>query len=137
MGYSSGISKFDLSLIAVEGDESISFSWEYSTDLFKPETLERMTGHFIHLLSQVAEKPGNTIGEMELVTIEERAQLLLEFNGLERCGENVSYSNYSNEKTLYGLFWEQVERVGDEIALYGEAFGISGISGISVVRWLL
>ena len=47
------ISKFDLTLSVAEHEEGFSCGWEYSVDLFRRETIERMAGHFAVLLEGV------------------------------------------------------------------------------------
>lgn len=56
------IAKFDLSLFANEESGRLRFSWEYSTELFERETIERWTGHWRRLLEQVAEDPDIKLG---------------------------------------------------------------------------
>ena len=41
--------KFDLTLEASEAETEIQFSVEYSTALFRKETIQRMIGHFLQL----------------------------------------------------------------------------------------
>jgi len=47
------VAHFDLYLAAYEGKEAIGFYIEYSTTLFKRETIEKMTKYFVELLEQV------------------------------------------------------------------------------------
>ncbi|HAS01195.1 MAG TPA: non-ribosomal peptide synthetase, partial [Brevibacillus sp.] len=101
-------SKFDLTWAAVE-KESLHFSVEYSTRLFKKETIERMAKHFAHLLNQVAENPDLSLSDMELATDEEVYQLLEEFNNTE--------ADYPSDKTIHQQFEQKVEENPDQIAL--------------------
>ncbi|WP_242072835.1 condensation domain-containing protein, partial [Brevibacillus laterosporus] len=101
-------SKFDLTWAAVE-KESLHFSVEYSTRLFKQETIERMAKHFAHLLNQVAENPDLSLTDMELATDEEVYQLLEEFNNTE--------ADYPSDKTIHQQFEQKVEENPDQIAL--------------------
>lgn len=50
-------SKFDLALIAEEGEGNIKFCWEYSTDLFTEEFIEMLTDQYIKLLSTLLRNP--------------------------------------------------------------------------------
>ncbi|PPA82420.1 non-ribosomal peptide synthetase [Brevibacillus laterosporus] len=101
-------SKFDLTWAAVE-KESLHFSVEYSTRLFKQETIERMAKHFAHLLNQVAKNPDLSLTDMELATDEEVYQLLEEFNNTE--------ADYPSDKTIHQQFEQKVEENPDQIAL--------------------
>ncbi len=47
------IAKFDLTLTAVEINEGLIFSFEYSTKLFKQERIERMAAHFVNIITEV------------------------------------------------------------------------------------
>ncbi|MDI3412142.1 condensation domain-containing protein [Bacillus sonorensis] len=106
------IAKFDLSLFANEESGLLRFSWEYSTELFERETIERWTGHWRRLLEQVAEDPDIKLGEIDLLTEAEKNQLQFEFNGTE--------TRYPRNKTLHQLFEEQVERTPDQTAVLFE-----------------
>ncbi|MVO98615.1 SDR family NAD(P)-dependent oxidoreductase [Paenibacillus lutrae] len=73
--YDFPISKFDLSLYALE-KETLHFSFEFSTKLFKKETIERMSAHFIHLAQQVSDHPDIRIADVELMTQQEKQRIL-------------------------------------------------------------
>ncbi|MFC4545042.1 AMP-binding protein, partial [Paenactinomyces guangxiensis] len=104
--------KFDLTWTAVEG-ETLSFAVEYSTSLFKRDTIERMAEHFIHILEQIVHHPEICLSEIELVTETEKQQLLVEFNDTE--------ADYPREKTLHELFEEQVRKTPDHmVVVFGE-----------------
>ncbi|MFC2140931.1 amino acid adenylation domain-containing protein [Acidobacteriota bacterium] len=108
-------SKFDLTLFAYEnnrGDEII-FSFEYYTALFKRETIERTAVHLKNVIAQVIETPGIRLMDIDLLTDREKQQLLDDFND--------TTADYPKEKTLYGLFADQLEKTPDHIALSGTA----------------
>ncbi|SFJ93142.1 amino acid adenylation domain-containing protein, partial [Paenibacillus sp. UNC496MF] len=106
------IAKFDLTLAASEGETELNFSMEYSTALFKAETIRRMIGHFRQLMEAVVRDPGVEIKELELLTAEEKRQLLVDFNGTEAA--------YPQDKTIHELFEAQVEQTPDNIAVVFE-----------------
>jgi tyrocidine synthetase-3 len=106
------VSKFDLSLIVMETDEDLKCSFEYRTKLFKKETIERLMGHFRQVIDQIIEQPNLLLKEIELLTIEERQQLLIDFNATQ--------VDYSKNKTIHELFEEQVTRMPDNIAVVFE-----------------
>jgi len=107
------ISKFDITLIAVEAEEKIGLSIEYCNRLFKKETIERMVGHLKNVLIDMSENTGKRINEIELLDEEERHKLLYEFND--------TYAEYPKDKTIHELFEEQVEKTPDNIAvMYGD-----------------
>ena len=47
-----GTAKFDLSFFAAETADGLKLSLEYCTDLFEPETAERMLRHFQRILTE-------------------------------------------------------------------------------------
>jgi amino acid adenylation domain-containing protein len=48
-------SKFDLTLFVYELEDGLYFNMEYSTDLFRRETVEKIANHFIEIVNQVLE----------------------------------------------------------------------------------
>ncbi len=68
----SGTAKFDLVLYAFEVDDTVRFLLEYSTDLFKLETVERMSGYFMNVLRAAVEEPDTNISEIMVLSEEER-----------------------------------------------------------------
>ncbi|MHA4812505.1 amino acid adenylation domain-containing protein, partial [Flavitalea flava] len=102
-------SKFDLNFSLTEGESNLLGSVEYSTDLFREETINRMAGHFITLLASVVQAPDRRIGDLLLLTEPERQQLVETFN--------YSRVTYPVNKTVLDLLEEQVKRRPDEIAL--------------------
>ncbi|MGA8944245.1 MAG: amino acid adenylation domain-containing protein, partial [Thermoactinomyces sp.] len=71
--------KFDMSWILGEG-ETIHGIVEYATHLFKTETIQKMIRDYMYLVGQVVENPNLSLGEIELVTPEEKQKLLQTFN---------------------------------------------------------
>ncbi|WP_165383846.1 condensation domain-containing protein, partial [Pseudoalteromonas sp. CO342X] len=71
-----GTAKFDLTLNIKESSEGLFLSWGYSSALFKAQTIERMAGHFEVLLSSLLTSPELDVYAHELVTPQEREQLL-------------------------------------------------------------
>ncbi|MBA4496585.1 condensation domain-containing protein, partial [Paenactinomyces guangxiensis] len=103
--------KFDLTWTVAEG-ETLELAVEYSTDLFKRSTIERMAQHFVHILEQVVDQRDIHLSDIELLTEPEKQQLLAEFNDT---------ADYPREKTLHELFEEQVRKTSDHMAVvFGE-----------------
>lgn len=72
-----GTSLFDLTLIATEEKEYLNFNIEYSIDLFKERTIERMASDLIHLLNEISvvSNPSKERDQLPLLTDEERYEL--------------------------------------------------------------
>jgi amino acid adenylation domain-containing protein len=106
------IAKFDLTLNAGETEDGISFELEYCTRLFKKETIERMAGHFLNIIRETANHPEIKLSEIEMLSPEEKNQLLHEFNHTRL--------EYPEDQTAAGLFEAQVALVPDNTALLFE-----------------
>ncbi|UCH97644.1 MAG: AMP-binding protein, partial [Candidatus Aminicenantes bacterium] len=106
------ISKFDLSVLAVEKEEHLLFEVEYCTKLFKKETIERFTGFFKKVISSFIENPRGKIKEIELISSREKDWILNNFN-------NTS-APYPADRTIHWLFENQAARTPDRTAVVFE-----------------
>ena len=97
------VSKFDLTLFISEKDDSLSATFEYSTELFKESTIERFQNYFKLLLEGVVENPNENICNLPMLTNYEkqlffntktdRVNNFKAFNGIHNVIENVSITN--------------------------------------------
>ncbi len=106
-----GTSKFDLTLTAIEIEKGLIFNFQYCTKLFKPGTIERFIGYFKKVVSTLQENPEVTLSRIEIISAEEKRQVLYDFNGKE--------AKYLDNKTIHELFAEQVIRTPHSIAIAG------------------
>ena len=116
-----GSAKFDLAVIVIPRaeqsigthtgpkNEGITLIWEYNTDLFNADTIERLLGHFHTLLTGIVACPDQHPGRLPLLTAPEQQQLLVEWNRTQ--------SSYPNDKCIHQLFEAAVRRYPDAIAL--------------------
>jgi amino acid adenylation domain-containing protein len=102
-------SKFDLTLTAVEVEGILHFRMQYRTRLFKEESIHRFIKYFKKIISTVTRHPELKISEVEIITEEEKEQVLRRFN--------QSYAAYPKDKPLHQLFEEQVNRTPNHIAV--------------------
>ncbi|MGL5939583.1 MAG: amino acid adenylation domain-containing protein [Waterburya sp.] len=100
--------KFDLSLLIEETATELKACWEYSTDLFNPDTISRMCAHFQTLLSGIVANPEQSITQLPLLTAKEQ-QLLGEWNATQ--------ADYALDKSIHQLFAEQVVKSPDAVAV--------------------
>ena len=108
-----GTSKFDLSLYLAEGPEGLSCMYEYSTDLFNADRIERMAGHLQVLMESVALDPGKRLSELSILTAEEQRELLVDWN--------ETSANYPRGLALAQLVEAQAKRTPDATsAVYGK-----------------
>ncbi|MCX6584757.1 MAG: condensation domain-containing protein, partial [Candidatus Aminicenantes bacterium] len=109
--YSAAIAKFDLTLTAVEVGDGIHFTFEYCTRLFKEETIRRMIEYFKRVISAVIGSRDKRLWQIDILSDEEKNLLLFELND--------TAAEYPRNKTIHGLFAEQVEKAPDRIAVVG------------------
>ena len=102
-------SKFDLNLVGVELEDGLLFTFEYSTKLFKRETIERFVKYLKELVNCVIGDQNIRIADIEIIPGVEKEQILYEFN--------TTVSGYPKDKTVHCLFGEQVDRTPDKVAV--------------------
>ncbi|HLP48759.1 MAG TPA: amino acid adenylation domain-containing protein, partial [Candidatus Kapabacteria bacterium] len=103
--------QFDLSLTAMESSRGLFLYFEYCTRLFKKETIERFILYFKKIAALVVQNPDLKIKDIEIISTEEKKQIMLEFN--------QTAAAYPHDKTIMQLFAEQAEKSPDHIALIG------------------
>src|SRR5579863_5853696 len=101
-------SKFDLTLTLVPEGAELNGRLNYNCELFEPESIHRMIGHYQKLLEEIAAQPDQSISKLSLLTQTEREQLLVEWNGT-----TVEYPN----ETLVELFERQVNKTPNAVAV--------------------
>ncbi|MGD2089691.1 MAG: amino acid adenylation domain-containing protein [Candidatus Aminicenantes bacterium] len=105
------VSICDLLLSCFETDGKLHCAFVYCTKLFKKETIERFIVYFQQVLSAVFENRHQKISQIQIITQEEKQQILDGFN------DTISPS--FKDKSLHKLFEEQVERTADNVAVVG------------------
>ncbi|MCP5109089.1 MAG: amino acid adenylation domain-containing protein, partial [bacterium] len=102
------VSKFDLTLTARDSSDSLFFMLEYCKRLFLEETIGRFINYFKRIVSFLAANPDAALKESEILSEEEKAQLLVGFNDTK--------AEFPEDKSLHRLFGEQVEKTPETIA---------------------
>ncbi|MCP5050767.1 MAG: amino acid adenylation domain-containing protein, partial [bacterium] len=113
-------SKFDISMSCMESGDSLFYSMEYCTRLFKKETIQRLDGYFRTIIDTVLEDNRVLLSGIGILSGEERKRVLYDFNG-----SNV---DCPKEKTLHQLIEEQVKQTPDGMALVGRIANKNEIS---------
>ncbi|MFA0961136.1 amino acid adenylation domain-containing protein [Roseivirga sp. BDSF3-8] len=103
------ISKFDLSLNASEASGRLHLAFEYSTDLFKEESVARFAHYFKRIIESIATKPQAAISDIDILPREEK-------NALLELGKGIR-ADYPRDKTLIQLFEKQVLESPGNVAL--------------------
>ncbi|BAY81673.1 peptide synthetase [Calothrix parasitica NIES-267] len=104
----SNTAKFDLILSMHETSAGLTGVLEYSLDLFKLETIERIAGNLETILTAIIDEPEQEISDLPILTAWEQ-QLLVEWNQTK--------IEYPRDKSVHQLFEEQVQQTPDNIAL--------------------
>ena len=112
-------SRFDQIIHLTESAEGLEGFIGYRTALYKPETIERMTQHFIALCRAITTEPTAKISHLSFIDEVEKQQLLIEYNKTQ--GE------YPKDKCIHQIFIEQVVNNPDKTALV--QVGSSGSAG--------
>jgi amino acid adenylation domain-containing protein len=81
---STGTAKFDLSLLLTETAGGLGGAWEYATDLFDQDRVERLSGHYLAILSAFVAAPDAPVDGIELLTSRERRKLIGYESGPQR-----------------------------------------------------
>jgi amino acid adenylation domain-containing protein len=95
-----------------ESDERITGTVEFNQNLFKRQSIERFTDHFVRVLEQALEDSSRSISALQMLSEEERQQLLVSWNdtGVALRGSS----------TVQRLFEEHAARTPDAVALVFE-----------------
>ena len=67
--------KLDITLAMENRDDGLAMLWEYSSELFHPDTIARMARHFGVLLEDALARPDAPVDTLEILTQAERRQL--------------------------------------------------------------
>lgn len=94
--------KFDQIFVVNESDENITGLMRYKTELFQPETIERMLQHITMLVEGMVRYPEQGILDLPLLTAVERQQALVNWNDTQ--GE------FPEDVCLHHLFEVQAQQ---------------------------
>jgi amino acid adenylation domain-containing protein len=111
-------SKVDFTIEAFDFEErgEIHFTLEYCTRLYKRETRERFTRHFINIIRAVVSNPAVPLADIEVMDESEKKQLLETFNDTSyKTGEEML-------KMVVERFDDQADKTPDRIAITGIAY---------------
>ncbi|MCU7496664.1 MAG: amino acid adenylation domain-containing protein [Ignavibacteria bacterium] len=137
-------SKYDISLSAVEEKDGLRLAFEYNTDLFDKETMERMFRHYERILESIIDNPELRIRDIGLLSKEEEKNAIEALTGNLKCNSlasdrlsplllkehstkeifrrwNSMESEESSPKLFSEIFEEQAAKSPDEIAVVTEA----------------
>lgn len=99
--------KFDLVFSVTDRDGEYTLELQYNTKLFKQSTVERIATYFRNVFEHI--ETYKNIGEIELITSDERNKLLHEFN--------LTTVNYPTEKSIVEHFAQVVRQYPNKNAI--------------------
>lgn len=108
----SSMAPFDLRLQLTETENGLRGGFDYSSALFKPSTLKRISEHLLNILECVANEPDKKVADIPFLTDGEKNQILNDFNDTEAA--------YSNKKVISQFFEEQALKTPDAAAVLFE-----------------
>ncbi|WP_149403133.1 condensation domain-containing protein, partial [Dictyobacter arantiisoli] len=108
----SAVSKFDLTLTVAETEQGLAGTLEYSTELFEAETIHRLLGHWKTVLEAVLQHPQTPICALPLLTTNEYALMLNQWNATQHADPQPL--------CLHQRIEQQVQQTPDAIALVFE-----------------
>jgi amino acid adenylation domain-containing protein len=108
-----GWSKFDVLLGMSERTTGLNTTWEYSTELFRPDSVARMMEHFRALAESAAAGGERRLSRLSMLSEGERAKVLVSWNARQ--------DELPERAGIKELFEEQVERTPQaEAVVFGE-----------------
>ncbi|MEL6970793.1 MAG: amino acid adenylation domain-containing protein, partial [Bacteroidota bacterium] len=100
--------KFDLSCNLAEDTQGLDVEFEYSTALFRQESIERMMEHFQTLIQEIVHDPTRSIGSYTMLSTTE-AEALKTFSATE--------VEYPNQVTVIDYFLQHAKNRPGTVAL--------------------
>ncbi|KPV60118.1 tyrocidine synthetase [Paenibacillus sp. A3] len=101
--------KYDVTIGLTETEDGLDGFLEYSPDLFRRETFERMSRHWEALLQSIVRNPQQFIHEIAMLSDKERHQLIDEWN--------ETAHPFPDDSCIHHLFERQAELTPDDPAV--------------------
>jgi amino acid adenylation domain-containing protein len=122
ISHEKGWSKFDLLLGMSERTTGLNTTWEYSTELFRPDTLRRMAEHFRALADSAGAGADRPLSRLSMLSDAERSTVLFSWN---RHEEPLPL-----RESVQELFEEQVARTpgADAVSFRGETLSFDQVN---------
>lgn len=99
---------YDFNVIIIPGKKLV-FRFNYNAKVYQRVFVKRIGVHLERIAESIISNPDIPINELDILSNEEKKQILQEFNDTN--------SPYSNDKTIHEMFEEQVEKTPKNIAV--------------------
>ena len=95
--------QFDLTLSVYENESEGAFHcvFKYNSDLFLPQTMQRMSQHYINLLRAMTQTPDISVSNLNMLSAQEQIQLTTEWTGARDIRDS--------KETVLSKFQKQVK----------------------------
>jgi amino acid adenylation domain-containing protein len=103
------IDRFHLKLDVTRREQALRVELDYRRDLFGAADIELLGGQFRALLDGAVRGLDVPVGQLEMLSADERQRLLFDFNRTQ--------TEYPRDKPVQSLFEEQVARVPENVAV--------------------
>ena len=107
--YEDDTALFELWMNIAETPEGLGGYVKYCTDLYSPQTIERLVVHYNNLLQSIIAYPLRQIATLEILSQKERRQLVVDFNN--------NAIPYPKNKSIVALFEEQAIKTPGKVAV--------------------
>ncbi|MEA2147161.1 MAG: hypothetical protein QOG59_2748 [Solirubrobacteraceae bacterium] len=104
-----GWAKFDVLLGMSERKTGLNTTWEYSTELFKPTTIQRMMAHLGTLAESAVSDPSRRLSQLSMLSEQERGRAMFAWN--------PQSDPLAERESIKELFEEQVQRTPEATAI--------------------
>jgi len=112
-------SLFDLHFSMIESPHGLQVVMEYCSDLFSQKSIEQMSNHFKMILTDIAENPNQLIAGIPMLTEQDKAQLLVDFNNTAVVYPALKQQG-QGDSTVIDLIEAQFAKTPDRVALVFE-----------------
>ena len=110
------VSKFELTLNAIETPNGLTFAFTYNRDIFNQDTIDGLGAHMVSLLQGMVANPHSRIADLPLLNQHEQDYLLNTLNETQIDAKADS----PKAQCIHQLFEQQVALTPDAIALVFE-----------------
>ncbi len=101
--------RFDLKLRCVERDDAVELEFHYDGSQYDQTEIARLARRYETVLRSVLREPEQQLGRVEVLSDEERQQLIVDWNDTRR--------DFEGSESLTDLFTAQAELRGEAVAL--------------------
>lgn len=92
--------KYDILINVIESKNEILFNLEYSTELFKESTIQRLKKHYVNILNEIL-SIDKLVDDVEMMDEDEKQRLLLKSTLLEKTSDKIIHKRIEEVADKY------------------------------------